>query len=847
MGEFDFASRLDLDKAYKQILLAESSRDCTTFTHPVTGRKYRMKRMFEGEEGAGNFFQLVMDAVLKGMESFARPYLDDVIVFTKGSAEDHARAVQEVVKRLTEVSLRLNPDKCKVGYKALVILGHLRGRNFTAADMFKVNVLKDIKEPTSGKQMHSVMGFANYLRDYIPMFSHITGPLEEMKLITKFKDTDWTSVRRKAWADLIAIVSNAPILSPPVWDEPFFVGPDSSQYGVGGALYQRIDGRIRFIAFASKALNKHQRNYPATKRELLALLFCLRKWSCFLYGRKFTIEVDHKALTYLNSSRNRMILDWLEFVNTYSFTVKYKKGFLHVLPDALSRIMANQDLDSRREDRSTPEIAAVQQVRGLNGWSREKMISELTGRRVPESAVERDSMVENLHQKSHQGEEAMFQILFNDERVFWPEMRRECRRAANSCASCLKWNVGKRGYHPSSPVLATLPMDHIAWDHAKMGVETSGGLKYMLVIVDIATRFVFLRPVVSKAAEITATALLGIFFEFGFPRVIQHDNDRSFNNKVIDEIKLKAKMEDREILPYHPSMNGTAEKYVDLAKNLVHKLGAGDDKRWADLAFPVAAALNARITRRHKSAPFALMFARKANYLFEGSKQLESTQASEEEKTQELLERGRELIEIVHPAIREAVESEQRDSLGSDKKAHILKIGTRVMVKVDERKDKGQQRYEGPMTVFAYDPNVKAYSLLDIDGKRRKNKVQREKLKVIRGSRAEGGSGQWVEIDKLLGHRESEEGFEYLVKWKGENEVEWVHEKLFSSEDIIRAYWKSGKVVLLQRELESAKDGNASAGDRSAGKSGVTASPDEPVVRFSARGRSISVPQRYRD
>jgi hypothetical protein len=56
MGEFDFASRLYLDKVYKMILLAESSRDCTTFMHPVTGRKYHMKRMFEGKEGTGNFF-----------------------------------------------------------------------------------------------------------------------------------------------------------------------------------------------------------------------------------------------------------------------------------------------------------------------------------------------------------------------------------------------------------------------------------------------------------------------------------------------------------------------------------------------------------------------------------------------------------------------------------------------------------------------------------------------------------------------------------------------------------------------------------------------------------------------
>ncbi len=164
-----------------------------------------------------------------------------------------------------------------------------------------------------------------------------------------------------------------------------------------------------------------------------------------------------------------------------------------------------------------------------------------------------------------------------------------------------------------------------------------------------------------------------------------------------------------------------------MAKNLVHKLNAGGNKHWAMQAFLIAAALNARITRRHRLALFAMMFARKANYLFGQDGRLDSRQASGEEKMQELLERGHELIEIIYPAVQEVVELEQRASLGAGRKVCVLKVGTRVMVKVNKQGNKGQQRYKGPMTVIAYNPNLKAYR----KNKCRKNKVQQEKLKVV--------------------------------------------------------------------------------------------------------------------
>ncbi len=89
-------------------------------------------------------------------------------------------------------------------------------------------------------------------------------------------------------------------------------------------------------------------------------------------------------------------------------------------------------------------------------------------------------------------------------------------------------------------------------------------------------------------------------------------------------------------------------------------------------------------------------------------------------------------------------------------------------------------------------------------------------------------------------------GYEYLVNWKGESEVEWIREELFSSEDIIRAYWKLGKAVLLQGEVKP-NQGNSAAPIRTLeGSKGI-----EPMAklikRFLVRGQAISIPGRYRD
>ena len=135
-----------------------------------------------------------------------------------------------------------------------------------------------------------------------------------------------------------AVLESAPVLSSPDFAEPFVMATDASQYGVGAVLYQKIGGRVKFIAFGAKALKRGQKNYPSSKRELLALLFGLRRWGEFLKPQSFEIEVDNRALVHLCSEKLFMARDWLNYVADYDFRVTHCPGVSHILPHHLSHL-----------------------------------------------------------------------------------------------------------------------------------------------------------------------------------------------------------------------------------------------------------------------------------------------------------------------------------------------------------------------------------------------------------------------------------------------------------------------------------------------------------------------------
>ena len=302
---------------------------------------------------------------------------------------------------------------------------------------------------------------------------------------------------------------------------------------------------------------------------------------------------------------------------------------------------------------------------------------------------------------------------------------------------CLKYNHGRIGFHPITPVTSALPMNIIGMDFICGLPESNEGYTIVLIVIDIASCFVILCKLISKEAESVAEALLSVFVNFGVLKEIQSDQDPLFFNKVMEAFCNALTAKSRKVMRYYPAQNGAVERYVREVSGLVVKLLEGDMTNWVKFLPVVQMSLNDRYISRHKSTPFVVMFARERNQAanYEG---LELEVATPEK----LLERNRKMVYSVYPAL--AKLSKEAGKKGCDdvnemrrKKRSLqpkpLAIGTSVMKEVDKRTTKWQQCWESHFRIAKYNNETKGYSLECIDGKVLEAEVFQKKKKKNRG------------------------------------------------------------------------------------------------------------------
>ncbi|PRP73277.1 hypothetical protein PROFUN_16521, partial [Planoprotostelium fungivorum] len=270
---------------------------------------------------------------------------------------------------------------------------------------------------------------------------------------------------------ILAILRSGTMLHHADFNYPFFGASDASGTGIGGCIYQIIDGTTRYILFCSRSLTPAERNYSATKRELLALIYVIRKGRNYFYGAHFEFYTDHAALTYIHSQPklHPMVIAWFDELAEYNFTINHRPGILNILPDTLSRLY--------------PE--ANRQYYVVN---RRVKIAPDSTTTIMEEKDDQLKMLEEKHLLGHFGATAMINAVraagYN-----WPQITEQATEIVRSCAKCQQFNIVRRGYHPTRPILSKMPGDHLAIDLAGPLPTTDRGNNYLFIAVDICTRF----------------------------------------------------------------------------------------------------------------------------------------------------------------------------------------------------------------------------------------------------------------------------------------------------------------------------------------------------------------------
>ena len=332
-----YFSKIDLSKGYWQVPIRPEDKPKTAFSTPQG--QFQWTVMPFGVSTAVAVFSRMMRRLLEPLErDDIHNFMDDCLVATE-TWEEHVEALKVLFGRLQEVNLTARPSKCFLGFRELNYLGHRVGHGCVWPEPDKVDQMRNARRPETKKELRSTLGTFGYYRKFIPSFSSIALPLTERTKKNMPTKIEWTEDCERAFQTLKERLCSSPILKLPDVSQPFVLRTDADGKQVGATLFQEHEGELFPCAYASKKLNPAEKNYATVERECLAIVWGIRKFESFLYGRKFTLDTDHSSLRYLHSAKlaNSRLMRWALLLQAFQFHVRSIPGSENLCADYLSR------------------------------------------------------------------------------------------------------------------------------------------------------------------------------------------------------------------------------------------------------------------------------------------------------------------------------------------------------------------------------------------------------------------------------------------------------------------------------------------------------------------------------
>lgn len=159
--------------------------------------------------------------------------------------------------------------------------------------------------------------------------SNYRAPLDN--LLKKGTKWNWTKTHQKAFDELKSILTSDMLLTHYKPELPIIVAADASNYGLGACILHKFpDGSIKAISHASRNLTSPEQKYTQIEKEALAIIFAVTKFHKMIYGRKFTLQTDHKPLLAIFGSKKGIpvytanrIQRWALTLLSYNFDIEY--------------------------------------------------------------------------------------------------------------------------------------------------------------------------------------------------------------------------------------------------------------------------------------------------------------------------------------------------------------------------------------------------------------------------------------------------------------------------------------------------------------------------------------------
>ncbi|XP_053967934.1 uncharacterized protein K02A2.6-like [Anastrepha ludens] len=593
---------IDLSDAYPQIpVTAESAKLLTIITHMGL---FTFNRLAPGIKSAPGAFQQIMDTILAGIDDTVA-YIDDIII---GGAtfEKHVENLHKVAQQLQKYKFRVQFDKCKFFAAQVKYLGNILSKTGIKPDPTKISQILALREPKNMSEVRAFLGSVNYYGKFIAEKSKIRAPLD--KLLHKNEKFNWNADCQKAFQQFKRILNSDSMLTHYNPNLPLKVAADASNRGIGAFICHVFpDGSEKVIQHASKVLTDAEQKYSQIEKEALALVFALKKFHRFIFGRKFTLCTDHKPLiaifgknkgipTYAANRLQR----WALILMMYDFNIQYIKTTEFGCVDMLSRLIANhtkqdedmviactqmeEEMNTIIEDqceklpvsfemirKATKQCSTAQAVINAlsNGWKQE-IIPELQpfyARKDALSVIQECLMfherivipkklqpriLRQLH-RGHPGRERM--KLLARSYVYWPGVDEDIVSYSRNCQLCASTAKMPVKHTLRSWPLATKPMERL---HIDIAGPCNGF--YYFVIVDAFSKW----PEIFQIENITTQTIISKLNEtlsrYGDCDTLVSDNGTQFTSGAFEQFVTSRGIQHIRTSPYHPQSNGHAER-----------------------------------------------------------------------------------------------------------------------------------------------------------------------------------------------------------------------------------------------------------------------------------------------
>ncbi|KAK8942809.1 hypothetical protein KSP39_PZI009568 [Platanthera zijinensis] len=643
-------SKIDLRSGYHQLRIRESDIPRTAFRSRHGHFEFLV--MSFGLTNALSAFMDMMNRVFKDfLDKFVVVFIDDVLVYSR-NVEEHDQHLRLVLSALRNHKLFAKLSKCEFWLPQVSFLGHVVNKDGISVDPEKVAAVMEWTRPATPKEIRSFLGLAGYYRRFVEGFSTVSAPLT--KLTQKNAAFVWSDKCEEAFQELKNRLCTAPILTLPTEGLDYAIYVDASHAGLGCVLMQ--EGKV--VAYGSRQLKIHERNYPTHDLEFAAVIYALKLWRHLLYGAQCKIYTDHKSLKYVFTQKELNLRQrrWLEYVADYEVEILYHLGKANVVADALSRKTGK--IFNLSAELLVEEFLLMDISVGRCDSPSSLEVSEPSWISLTRLHQKDDPDLLHLHNRTEKGELPDFSIddagtlkyrgrfcvpNFRDIRVklcneehgssvayhpgstkmykdlkqiaWWIGMKGDIARFVSECFTCkrVKADHGRPGGKLAPLEIPTWKWESISMDFITGLPRSPRGHDSVWVIVDRLIKCVHFVPFqigysMKKIAELYLNEVIRLH---GVPVSIVSDRDSRFMSRFWKSLQEGLGTDLRYSTAYHPQTNGQTERVNHIVEDMIRcyilDYGGAWDERLRLMEF----AYNNSYQESLQMAPFEALYGRR--------------------------------------------------------------------------------------------------------------------------------------------------------------------------------------------------------------------------------------------